>query len=56
MDSINLQDVASSLLEDIDAEPHSSLEQKVDTGVLSPVIPIVIKKLPKSYSQPHMHK
>ena len=55
MDSINLQDVASSLLEDIDAELHSSLEQEVDTGVLS-TIPIVIKKLPESYSQPHMHK
>lgn len=55
MDSINLQDVASGLLEDIDAEPHSSLEQEVDIGVLSPV-PIVIKKLPESYSQPHRHK
>lgn len=50
MDTVDLQDVAPGLLEDINAEPHSSLEREVDSGVHSQIIPVAIKKLPQSHS------
>lgn len=37
MDAVDLQDVAPGLLEDIYAEPHSSLEQEADIGVPSQI-------------------
>lgn len=56
MDAVDLQDVAPGLLEDIYAEPHSSLEWEADTGEHSQIIPVAIKKTPQSHSQPHMQK
>lgn len=55
MDAVHLQDVAPGLLEDIYAEPHSSLEWEADTSVSSQITPVVIKK-PQSHHQPHAHK
>ena len=49
MDTVDLQDIAPGLLEDIYAEPHSSLEQEVDGGVHSQIIHVAIKKLPQGH-------
>lgn len=56
MDAVDLQDVAPGLLKDIYAEPHSSLEQEADAGEHSQIKPVAVKKLPPSYSQPHMQR